>query len=111
MLNGQTKQVGRPETVSCDVCGKQIKVGPMGPIPRFCSPSCQGAAWRENHREHLRKRAVERYAAMSDGELEATRLRSRAYQRALAELADRYPGVFRQLYDQHLAAIQDEAGR
>jgi hypothetical protein len=33
----------RPKCITCPRCGNQKKVGPRGPVPRFCSRQCQQA--------------------------------------------------------------------
>lgn len=91
----------------CEQCGVRISLATRGPLPRFCSPTCQGRSWRHRHADSEYVRTAQNWATSSEEYRDGVRRRARARARALSDLSYRYPKLYRDLYLRHLAKEQD----
>ncbi len=49
MDGGVRGDVGRPDVVACEWCGREVVVAVRGRVPRWCGSGCRHRAW-EQHR-------------------------------------------------------------
>lgn len=85
-----------------------MRTGKRGPIRRFCSPECQGKNWRRRYAAELHATNAARWRTATPEFVAGGRLRSKARQRALSQLALRYPKLYERLYEYYIEELTRE---